>query len=100
MRHLMIILLLVLIPTNAIADCETNLAKCDKAVHLCADTVKAKNEAIKLCNLALMQSIHRSVDLEVTVEKQDRKLGKWYRSPFITIPLGLAAGVLLIEFAR
>ena len=100
MKRMMIILILLLTPNVAIANCEDTLAKCDKAVHLCKDVVDAKNETIKLCELALMQSIEHGVNLEVTVEKQDAKLGTWFRNPWITIPLGIAAGVLVLEFAR
>ena len=100
MRMISIVLLVLSLPHLAIASCEDQLQACDTAVEKCRETVKAKNEAIELCNLALKQSIEQNKVQEVIIDNQSDQLSAWYRNPWVTIPLGIAAGVLIIEVAR
>lgn len=100
MRMIVIVLLALMVPGVAIADCTKQLEQCDDVVEKCKKTVEAKNKAIELCNLALTQSIEQTKTQEVIIENQADKLSAWYRNPWVTIPLGIAAGVLIVEFAK
>lgn len=72
--------------------CNDVIAKCDAALA-------AKDEQIRLSDLALKQSMEFSGNLAVVAQDRERQLNAWYRNPFIMLILGAAVGGLVYGVA-
>ena len=86
------------IPTTAIADCPERLLQCDALVGLCTRALDAREEQIKVCELAIEQHTEHNALLNTRITQLEADKNAWFRNPFIIGAIGIAAGSLAATY--
>lgn len=68
---------------------------CEDVIKACDKVIKEKNKALDLADLALTNCGNRNADLNVKLQEAEDSRNAWYHNPWLLIPFGVAAGVVL-----
>jgi hypothetical protein len=96
---LIVLILTISVPRQTLANCQTTLDLCDKAVESCKVALEAKKEEIKLCRLGLSQALDNDQHLRMELEDKEKQLGSWYRNPFTMGTVGVIIGIVVTGYA-
>lgn len=75
-------------------------ARCQDVIVACDKALAARKEEVRLCNLALRQSMDRSSRLEIEVEQKNKQLASPIRNPWIMSAVGLVLGIVVVGAIR
>lgn len=69
--------------------------QCDSVIKKCDDTLKEKNKALDLADLALKKCQDQNAAKNKELDSLRESNSAWYKNPFIVGIIGIAAGVVL-----
>ncbi len=87
----------MIVSLSILSPLSVRAGECDEIISTCDKALSTRKEEIKLCQLGLVQTLDQNQILSSELARKNSQLQAWYRSPWLLLALGLAAGIVVAK---